>query len=210
VELRRLYSYYETWVALLKVDINFCLIFVLMGWFFFFSTEETFINMIFIFVTFAWAFVGHIGVRLEDTRMTTIFFIFSPVFPANIIWKLYSIKQDSETVPDIPLTQIIFVGVVALIIRVMLIFATIRMVTNFGQNLRDLVFDPEEEEEPTISVVAQQQIKPYLTLTVRKISQLNIFAGLSDSKYKTRETRTESEANPRDTIAPEYNENPKQ
>jgi len=132
--------------------------------------------MIGIFITFAWAFVGHIGVRMEDSRMMTAFFIFSVVFPANIIWKLYELTPESKLDPTLPYVQIIFAGVVALMIRCLLVFTTIRMAINFGRNLRDLVFDPEEEEEPAISVVAEKQIKPYLTLTVRKISSLNLWA----------------------------------
>jgi hypothetical protein len=63
-----------------------------------------------------------------------------------------------------------------------LLAATFKVQANFGRNLRDLgrlssckrvnqgiVFDPEEEEEPTLGVIADKQIKPYLTLTVKRI-----------------------------------------
>lgn len=182
VELRKLYTNYEAWVALMKLDINFNIIFILMGLFFFFSTAETFINMIGIFITFAWAFIGHIGVRMEDVKMMVIFFIFSVVFPADIIWKLYSIEQQID--PTLPIVQIIFAGVIALAIRIIFLFTTIRMVSNFGRNLRDGVFDPEEEEAPAIAIVAEKQIKPYLTLTVKKLSSLNLWAGVSKEDLK--------------------------
>lgn len=32
------------------------------------------------------------------------------------------------------------------------------------------VFDPEEEEEPVMNIIVEQDIKPYLTLTIRKMS----------------------------------------
>jgi len=166
VELRKLYTNYEAWVALMKLDINFNIIFILMGLFFFFSTAETFINMIGIFITFAWAFIGHIGVRMEDVKMMVIFFIFSVVFPADIIWKLYSIEQQID--PTLPIVQIIFAGVIALAIRIIFLFTTIRMVSNFGRNLRD----------------GEKQIKPYLTLTVKKLSSLNLWAGVSKEDLK--------------------------
>lgn len=38
------------------------------------------------------------------------------------------------------------------------------------------MFDPEEEEEPAMNQIIEHDVKPYLTLTIKKLSPANIMA----------------------------------
>jgi len=53
----------------------------------------------------------------------------------------------------------------------LLLASTIKMWDNFGRGLKERVFDPEEEEEPVINQIADKEVKPYLTLTIKKFKQ---------------------------------------
>jgi len=175
-QLRELYRWYEGWAVLLKMDIMFSVILILMGLFFFFSTIETVLNIVFLVIAFVWAFIGKIGIRMEDKKFVIFFFLFSVVEPGDIIFKLIQFTDGGVQYANLPLPQIYFAGILALIVRSLLMTCTIRLVAAFKTGLRDKVFDPEEEEEPAMNQIIEHDVKPYLTLTIKKLSPANIMA----------------------------------
>jgi len=169
-DLRASFKWYEIWITLLKLDIMFGIDFILMGLFFFFSTTETIFNFIGLFIAFTWAIMGNIGVRLEDKRVMCAFFIFSFIAPLYYIYKLVQFITESQYSSS-PLPQIYLAATLALLVRCLLLASTIKMWDNFGRGLKERVFDPEEEEEPVINQIADKEVKPYLTLTIKKFKQ---------------------------------------
>jgi len=150
-ELRAKYKIYEAFIALLKLDVQFGVILILEGFFFFFSSLETIVEMAAILITFGWAFLGNMAIRIESKKLMCVFFLFSVAEPINIIYKLIDIYRDDRSNLNFPLYQIFFTAVVALIIRTVLIINVIVLVKNFGKGLRSEVFDPQANEEPILN-----------------------------------------------------------
>jgi len=202
-EMRTLYRWYESWTALMKLDIMFAIILILMGFFYYASTLETVLNVVYLMIAFIWAFSGKIGIRLEHKGFTIFFFIFSVVEPIDLIVLMVTFSNGDQAYSTLPFTQIYFAAALALLVRILLMVCTIRLVSSFGHGLRDKVFDPEEEQEPAMNQIIEDEIKPYVTLTIKKLSPGNLNAlkeGLKEQKELAEKKKKQEEKQQKQTV----------
>eukprot|EP00300_Choanocystis_sp_HF-7_P010135 c16801_g2_i1.p1 GENE.c16801_g2_i1~~c16801_g2_i1.p1 ORF type:complete len:334 (+),score=69.85 c16801_g2_i1:186-1187(+) len=98
------------------------------------SDPEFGLNIAAILLVFALSISVALGARMESNPLMYIFFALSPLEPAYIIFKIVRLA----TVPrfsKLPRTQLITSGVVAIILRIILVVIAFKSKQNFGKGL---------------------------------------------------------------------------
>jgi len=154
-----MYRVYQQTITLLKLDLQFGINLVMVAWFFLsleLENYELYMNIVVIILTFVWAGLGWVSVRLEKKIGIAIFFGFAPIQPAYIIYKLIKMRDDVPSKVYRPLVYAM--GSASIISRILCVIWVIRCLRNFGNGM-DRVFRKEDEEEkPILSQVTSKII----------------------------------------------------
>jgi len=170
-KLRGLFSWYECWGSLLKQDFVLSLIVITMGLFFFLDTDPIIISLVILTASGVGSMCGHMGVKLEDKRIMIAFFCFTPILPAFLFydWDIFAAQTPSSR--GLPLPVIFVIGILFIIFRILLIIMSVFLIVKiFGNGLKEQVFDPEEEEEPSVNEISEKQIVPPAIMTIKKLT----------------------------------------
>jgi len=168
--LRRLYMLFETCNTLLKLDALFGILMCMMGFFFYFTAYEVLISILEILIEFVVVTIGRIGIRLEKKRYIALFLFFCILQPIDYVANIVQFDGGFDQYENIPLLQILFTAIAALLVRFILIICTIFATIHFHEGLVDKVLDPIDDLEPAVTQIVEKNIKPYLTLTIKKLS----------------------------------------
>lgn len=137
-----------------------------------FGAVEVLIYCIYAFLCFFWAALGFVAVRKESKAMIVTFMFLAPLAPAYIIYCTFVYMLDDDYADYTSLTYpLVAIGVLALVralasvpfwplfahrlcqmARVLLVTAAILCKNNFGQGLRQRVFDPPTGERQPLVV----------------------------------------------------------
>jgi len=90
--------------------------------------------------------------------------------PIDYVANIVQFDGGFDQYENIPLLQILFTAIAALLVRFILIVCTIFATIHFHEGLVDKVLDPIDDLEPAVTQIVEKNIKPYLTLTIKKLS----------------------------------------
>jgi len=109
-----------------------------------FTMWETIAYGIFAVLTLLWLVAGYHGAKRENRPVMAIWMLLSTVEPAYIIYFIveYSINRNGVSNPNDSVVLLMFlIGLLAIIFRLALVAAGIRVLFNFGHGLREKVFE---------------------------------------------------------------------
>lgn len=149
--LQGLYHVFLQFVTLVKMDFILSFVLVAMYGFFFGRVDlervrvELALDSIAMILTFVLTLWGWIAVTSEKGWMMWMLYFWSLVEPAYIVYKLYCFNPWGTSkrcyVPQqVTLGQFVLIGVLAIMIKLLLIQAAIRCHRNFGKGLKQRVF----------------------------------------------------------------------
>lgn len=148
--LQELYSHFRVFLSLLKVDLFFVILLLMLGSFFLFSgaTEGTVVvDAIALGATLLWTLVGWYSVVKELRRANAVFLalaIIEPIFVGYTITN-YVNHPDRLFSQRVTLPQYCIIASGALLVRLLLLHAAWRARAGFGEGLRDKVFHKRRE-----------------------------------------------------------------
>lgn len=135
-----LYTNYQIFLSLLKLDILFGTVGVLFIALFLFTDYELYVDIGWMIVTLLWAFIGRSIVRREDEKSLKYWALFFPVTPLYIVSKLviiYILDTNKYDEKDIPAELIIAIASASLITRLILVVSTWKVYIRFGRGLKE-------------------------------------------------------------------------
>ncbi|KAL6058881.1 hypothetical protein QOT17_014553 [Balamuthia mandrillaris] len=137
--LQAMFKVFQVWTTLLKVDVFLGVIGVLMIGLFLFGGYELYIDIGFVVMTVLWAVACWFAAKQEVRWMMIAFFVFALVEPCYIVTKviIVVVLKPSEY-ESLELIGPVVVGVLALIVRVLLVVTGILVFRNFGKGLRQI------------------------------------------------------------------------
>lgn len=145
ITLQRIYTQYQIFLSLLKIDLLFALGLVLgIGLFQLDNSTAFYIDLAMIPFTIMWAMVGWFGVRNEVRISVGFFLALAIIEPSYVVWK--AIGWIHTTPPSVggvyTFVTICAAAVFSIIIRGCVVAFSILTYTNFGKGLK-AVFEKE-------------------------------------------------------------------
>lgn len=139
--LQEMYKTAEIFFSLLKIDLEFAILLVMLASFFLFESKmEIALNVGAIIVSLMWATVGFLSVRREVVSGMVLFLLFACIEPAYIIYQLIELYDaDEEEISD-GTNQFWITCSLALVVRLLLLIWMAFVWSNFGKGLRQRVF----------------------------------------------------------------------
>lgn len=148
--IRPLYRTATIFFTLLKLDFALGVLLVLLALFYLVSDPvQIALNVLACIVTLGWLVLGFQFVQRESRRLAPYFFLFAPLEPAFLIYKLVAMKSssqdDASEYPVFSWTEFLFTGCVAVFVRVACILFGIMCFTNFGKGLKERMFEDQDD-----------------------------------------------------------------
>jgi hypothetical protein len=146
VELINVYTIYQIFSALIKLDLLISVNLVMLAGFFLYVDYELYIDIVALALTFVWALVGLVAGRKEIKKACFVFLLCAFLQPAYVVFKIiFSVVSSSSNqlngwIPDL----IYIVGALHLLVRGMLIVFAIQLFRNFGKGLKEVLSKDEE------------------------------------------------------------------
>ena len=143
------YKWYQFFVSVLHVDVQFVITMTILAWFFvaYSYALAIIIPCACISIVLA-ALVVELGVRRESNRWTLAFSAFSLFAPVYVIYKTVGIMKDEKLLRDVAgesttetKNLLITTAILFLICRIILYFALVVVWRNFGKSLKESYFD---------------------------------------------------------------------
>jgi len=152
--IRPLYKTATIFFTLLKLDFALGLILLLLAAFYLLhDAVQIALNALAMFFTLCWLLVGFQFVQRESPRLAPIFFLFAPLEPIYLIYKLWEMKHeaatnhsggtsgdDSDKYPVFSWDEFLLTGCVACTVRAACILFGLFCWRNFGKGLKEKMF----------------------------------------------------------------------
>ena len=136
--MRALYRTYLILVTLLKLDFALAIILIAQNTALALETDdpEFALNICAVLLVIAYTIIGVLAVRQESNPAVYLFFALSPLEPAYIIFKIVRfLTVKGKGYDKLPRGQLISSGIVAILLRVILVAVAFKCWQNFGKGL---------------------------------------------------------------------------
>lgn len=154
---------YQAFMSALKIDLQFGCSLLILAAFFLYDASHSYALYVIIagtVLSFAWAALGWFVIRREKRLGCIPFMLFFVIEPTYIIYKIINLYKPQEVDPcsSIPCSVLVVYGAGALVVRLLLLFFTIRSIRRFGRGLKR-VFGLEENvhQERAVGMVPLNQ-----------------------------------------------------
>jgi len=102
--------------------------------------------------TILWATWGWLAMRQENRSSSILFFCFSFIQPAYIIWKFIHYTNDASSLESSFKSLVYVMGGLSLLCRVFLIICGVIIYQSFGKGLKE-AFEKEDQPEERIPIL---------------------------------------------------------
>jgi len=129
------------------------------------DSESIIVGLIALFLAIAFIFLGWVGIRLENSRVTIVFLL---LYPSLIAYNLYSVKYpiaDDDHCDEPQCALVVFLAVANSLVHVLVLVWTVICYRSFGSGLRNVLSKDSVEQRPVLSnIFDNDSRKSYATL----------------------------------------------
>lgn len=144
ISIGAMYARYRVFLSLVKYDLFAAIVlFLLVKVYLIDVTDPDFyLGIASLAASFAFMVVGWFAVTHERRPLLAAFYALAALQPAYIVYKSWSLYEHPELIPtNVTVPQFIVLGSLTMLLRVAVLASACRCAYDFGQGLRELVFE---------------------------------------------------------------------